>query len=55
MSELEAAQNYLRMAQDCLYRRRCMRMVGTVIIEAKAMVLAGLSWVWDAQQRAKYQ
>jgi leucyl aminopeptidase (aminopeptidase T) len=53
MTELEHARTYLRKAQRSLADRRAYRCVRTVIEEAENMVLAALSWVWDAQERAQ--
>ena len=54
-TELERARAHLRTTQDCFHRRRAMKMSGVVLDEARVKVLAALSWVWDAQERAERQ
>ena len=53
MTELEQARAHLKWAQDFLSRRRGVHAHGAALEEAMRTVLAALSWVWDAQERAQ--
>jgi hypothetical protein len=49
-TELERARKHLRWAQDFFHRRRSMGIGGQALNEAKEILFAALSWVWDAQE-----